>query len=150
MVIAIISSIMFLGSLYFKNHLSETLLQTSAQELASTLRWARRLAITKRKTHKVVFEPQKSKYWIEDVENRKVEGVGYLKKKIVTANPQLGKYGEENGIVEAGIPDNALLFYPQGTAEGCSIYLKEEKVDKWYTITVIPTTGVVNIYPEKH
>ncbi|MBE0478575.1 prepilin-type N-terminal cleavage/methylation domain-containing protein [Candidatus Aerophobetes bacterium] len=149
-VIGIISSIVFAGSLYFQHHLSQTLLKTSAQELASTLMLARRLAITKRKVHKVVFEPQRRIYWIEDEDNIKVERTVHFKKGVGPANPRLGKWGEENGIVEGGLPDNALLFYPQGTAEGASIYLKEEGSGKWYTITVTPSTGAVKIYTGKH
>jgi len=148
--IGIISSIILLGSLYFKNHFSETILETSAQELASTLLWARRLAITKRKVHKVVFEPKRRRYWIENEDDGKVDRAIYLKKGVMPADPELGKWGEEDGIVEAGVPDNAFLFYPQGTAEGGSIYLKEEGSKKWYTITLVPTTGDVRIYQGKH
>ncbi len=149
-VIGIILSVTVMSSLYFKNHFSGTLLKASAQEITSTLIWARRLAITKRKPHRVTFHPQKKKYWIEDIENMKVEGVNYLKEGINFANPELGKWGEKNGLVEAGIQDNAFFFYPQGTAEGGSIYLQDGGNKKWYTITITPSTGVVNIYPEKH
>ena len=146
----LISSIIFLGSLHFQSHLSQTLLKTSSQEVASTLRWARRLAITKRQPHKVVFQPQTGKYWIENAKGEKVEGVVCLKKRIKFANPELGKTGEEDGLVEAGIPDNAFSFYPQGTAEGGSIYLKDSEKGNWYTVTITPTTGGVTIYEEKH
>ena len=149
-VIGIILSVTVTGSLYFKNHFSGTLLKASAQEITSTLIWARRLAITKREPHRVVFHPQKKKYWIEDMKEIKVEGVNYLKKRIIFANPELGKWGEKNGLVEAGVPDNAFSFYPQGTAEGGSIYLQDGENKKWYTITITPSTGVITIYPEKH
>lgn len=149
-VVGIISSVILLGSLYFHNHFPETLLKTSAQELASTLIWARRLAITKRKAHKVVFRPQRRTYWIENAEDKKVEKTVHLQEGVIPANPGLGKWGEENGIVESGTQDNVLLFYPQGTAEGGSVYLKEKEGKRWYTITVTPTTGAVNIYPGKH
>lgn len=149
-VVGIISSAMVAGSLQLRHRLSETFLKTSAQELASTLIWARRLAITKRKIHKVVFEPERGMYWIGDEDNRKADKVVYFKKGIELANPELGKWGEENGIVEAGIPDNAIFFYPQGTAEGASIYLKEKRANTWFTITVTPSTGAIKIYAHKN
>lgn len=149
-VVGIISCISFVGSISFHNHLSETILKTSAQDIASTLLWARRLAITKRGTYKVVFQPDKGKYWIEDSKGNKVEGVAHLRKEVVFDNPELGKWGEENGLVESGISDDAFSFYPQGTAEGGSIYLKNEKSGSWYTITILPTTGRVKIYQGKH
>jgi Tfp pilus assembly protein FimT len=149
-VLGIISSLTLLGSLFFYHHLSETLLKTSAQEIASTLIWARRLAITKRQSHRVVFQTEKKKYWIEDNRGKQVEGVAYLKRNIVFADPELNKWGEENGLIESGILDQAFSFYPQGTAEGGSIYLREKNGDNWYTITVVPTTGKVRVYPGKH
>jgi len=149
-VLGIISSITLLSSLSFHRHFSETLLKTSAQEIASTLIWARRLAITKRQLHRVVFQTQRKKYWVEDNTGKQVEGVAYLKRGIIFADPELNKWGEENGLVESGILDDAFSFYPQGTAEGGSIYLREENGDNWYTVTVVPTTGKVRIYPGKH
>ena len=148
-VVAIISSIMFAGSLYFQNHLSGTILKTSAQDIASTLLWTRRLAISERKSYKVVFHPGKGKYWVEDTRGQRVEGIAYLNRKVRFADPELGKWGEEDGIVEGGVWDNSFFFYPQGTAEGGSIYLRDGK-NNWYTITIAPTTGGVRVYPEKH
>lgn len=149
-VLGIISSFTLVGSLFFHHYFSETLLKTSAQEIASTLIWARRLAITKRQLHRVVFQTEKKKYWIEDNTGKRVEGVAYLKRGIVFADPELNKWGEEDGLIESGILDHAFSFYPQGTAEAGSIYLREKNDDNWYTITVAPTTGKVRIYPGKH
>lgn len=149
-VAGIISCIAAIGSISFHSHLSETILKTSAQDIESTLILARRLAITKREIYRVVFQPDKCKYWIQDSRGYRVEGVAYLGKGISFNNPKIGKLGEEDGIVEAGIPDDAFSFYPEGTAEGGSIYLKDKKSDSWYTITIIPTTGNVRIYQGKH
>ena len=149
-VLGVISSITLVSSLYFQNHLSQTLLKASARELSSTLIWARRLAITKREIHKVVFSPQRQRYWIENVRADQVEGVNYLKQGIVFANPGLGKWGEVDGVIEGGILDNAFSFYPQGTAEGGSIYLQDEGKKNWYTVTITPTTGGITVYPGKH
>jgi len=149
-VVGVISSVTLVCSLHFQNHLSGALLKTSAQELVSTLSWARRLAITKRQTHKVVFQTERGIYWIEDKDGARVEQVAHLKKGIVFANPGLGKWGEADGLVETGIPDDAITFYPQGTAEAGSIYLQDQDNKKWYTVTITPTTGAVIIYARKN
>jgi len=148
-VLGIIFSLIFAGSLYFQNHLLKTSLKTSCQDIESTILLAKRLAITKRKIHKVKFQPERGKYWIENSEGEKVEGVNYLREGVTFSNPELRKWGEKDGIVEAGYPDNAISFYPQGTAEAGSIYLKDRK-NNWCTITILPATGNVRIYWEKH
>jgi len=150
-VLAIISGIVAMATLSIRNFLSETYLKSSTQDLATTLRLARRLAITKRETYRVVINTPKGKYWIEDAKENRMEGVGYLKSGIIFADPNLDKMGEEDGIVEFGYwDDDAFSFFPQGTAEAGSIYLKDERNGNWYTITIVPTTGRVNTYPNKH
>ena len=150
-VLAIISGVTIIGTLSTQNFLSETYLKSSAQDLAITLRSARRLAITKREIYKVVIAPSQRKYWVEDIKENRVEGVGQLKSGIIFANPNLGKMGEEDGIVEFGYwNDNAFSFFPRGEAEAGSIYLKDERNGNWYTLTIVPTTGKVSIYPYKH
>jgi len=49
-----------------------------------------------------------------------------------------------------GIDDDSLSFYPPGTAETGSIYLKHEDSGRWYTITISSTTGYIRVYPQKH
>ncbi len=149
-VLGVISSTVTLGYISFHSHLSETLLKASVRELVSTLRWARSLAITKREIHKVVFQSKRRRYWIEDKEGNCVEGLNYLKEGVVFANPEIWKSGVEEGIIESGISDGALSFYPQGTAEGGSIYLKDKRNEKWYTLTVNPLTGSIKVYEGKH
>jgi len=150
-ILAIISGVTTIATLSTRNFLSETYLKSSAQDIASTLRLARRLAITKRETYRVVINFSQRKYWIEDVKENRVEGVGYLKSGIIFADPELGKMGEKDGIVEFGYwNDNAFSFFPQGAAEAGSIYLKDERNGNWYTLTIVPSTGKVNIYPNKH
>lgn len=149
-VLGIIVSVTLFGFVALHERFSQSLLKTSAQEIASTLTWARRLAITKRKSHKVVFAVKRRQYWIENEDGEPVDKIVNLKKGIIFANPNLNKWGEEDGIVEGGFSDNCFLFYPQGTAEGGSIYLKAENQDSWYTITVVPSTGKVNVYEGKH
>lgn len=149
-VLGIAVSTAAVGTISFHFHLSETLLRTSAQELASTLRWARRLAITRRNSHKVSFEPEEGKYWVEDAEGYSVEGITRLKDKIVFSDPGLRKWGIEDGIVESGVQDDAISFYPQGTAEAGSIYLKDKRSGNWYTVTITPLTGKVRVYEGVH
>lgn len=149
-VVGIVLSVTSLSSLLFKGHFAETVLKTSAQDIASTLNWARRLAITRRKLYKVVFRVKEKKFWIEDDFREMVGRPAYLHSGVIFANPGLHKWGEEDGLVEAGGGDSAFSFYPQGTAEGGSIYIKEENSNNWYTITIVPSTGRVNVYPGKH
>jgi len=63
-VIGIISSVTVISTLSIGNFLSQTHLKSSAEDIASTLRWARRLAITKRANYKVVFDTERGRYWI--------------------------------------------------------------------------------------
>lgn len=151
MVLGVVSVVVFLGILSGSSFLSRSRLKTSAQDIASTLRWARRLSITKRKEYRVVFEPEKRKYWIENEEGMVIEGKHSLLDNVVFADPDLWKREEDDGIVEFDDPDDdSLSFYPQGTAETGSIYLKNEDSGRWHTITISSTTGYIRVYPEKH
>ena len=45
---------------------------------------------------------------------------------------------EEDGIVEFDNPDDSgFSFYPQGTAESGSIYLREKESERWHTVTML-------------
>ncbi|MBC7189272.1 hypothetical protein H5U35_03535 [Candidatus Aerophobetes bacterium] len=149
-VVGVIFFVLSGTSLYFRGHLSKTRLKTSSQEIADTLRLTRRLAITGRKPYRTCFDVKKGKYWIENEEGERIQAPFYLKDNIVFANPQLDREGEEDGLVEGGIPDDSFSFYPQGTAEGGSIYIKDKAEEKWNTITITPSTGDVRIYENKH
>jgi prepilin-type N-terminal cleavage/methylation domain-containing protein len=150
-VLGVVSAVVFLGILSASNFLSRSRLKASAEDIASILRGARRLSITKRKEYRVVFDPTRRKYWIEDEEEMVIEGSHSLLENVVFADPDLWKREEEDGIVEFDDPDDdSFSFYPQGTAEAGSIYLKNEGSGRWYTITVSPTTGYIRVYSEKH
>jgi len=150
-VLAIISAVVAFSTLSLENFASERYLKTSARDLASTIKRARRLAITKRKPHRVVFSCSDGSYWIEDDENNKIDRSWQLKRGVHFSNPHLDKKGEEDGIVEFDDPeDGSLSFYPRGSAETGSIYLQEKGKGGWYTLTVAGITGYVRIYPEKH
>ncbi len=149
--LGVVSVVIFLFIFSGSSFLSRSRLKNSAEDIASTLRWARRLAITKRKEYRVVFDPARRKYWIEDEEKMVIEGKHSLLENVVFADPDLSKREEEDGIVEFDDPDDdRLSFYPQGTAETGSIYLKNEDSGRWYTITISSTTGYIRVYPEKH
>ena len=150
-VLAVVSVIIALSVSSIGNFLSRSRLKNSAEDITSTLRWARRLAITKREVYRVVFNPKKRKYWVENEEGNVLEKKQSLEENIIFANPELYKEGEEDGIVEFNDPDdNSFSFYPQGTAETGSIYLQGKGNREWYTITIASTTGYVKVYPEKH
>ncbi len=109
------------------------------------------MAITKRKEYRVIFNPQRSRYWLEDKEGNITGERRSLQENIVFADPELNKMQEEDGIVEFDNPDDSgISFYPQGTAESGSIYLKEKEGERWHTITITASTGYARIYPEKH
>jgi len=149
-VIAVISLVSFLAIFSTGDFLSKTRLQSSAENIAATLRQARRLTITQRKEYKVVFDLKRKSYWIEDKEGSIWKKGNKLEKNIIFADPCLGKWGEGDGIVELDDPDDdSFLFHPEGTAETGSIYLQSEDSKKWYTVT-IALNGYVRVYPEKH
>lgn len=149
-VIAVISFVSFLAIFSTGDFLSKTRLQSSAENIAVTLRRARRLTITQRKKYKVVFDLETKSYWIEDKDGEIQKKGKKLEKNIIFADPCLGKWGEGDGIVELDDPDDdSFLFYPEGTAETGSIYLQSEDSKKWYTVT-IALNGYVRVYPEKH
>ncbi len=133
------------------NFLAATRLKESAKDIATMFRLARRLAITERGECRVVFDSEGRCYWIEDEKGDILEKKHSLQRNVVFANPHLGKDGEKDGIVEFNSPDDsALSFYPQGTAETGSVYLYDEDMRKWYTLTLTSSTGNVKLYPEKH
>lgn len=150
-VLAIIGTVVSMSVPFVSSFLFRTNLESSAEDIVSTLRWARRLAITKRKEYRVIFNPQRGKYWLEDKEGN-IEGERHsLEENIVFADPDLNKMQEEDGIVEFDHPDDSgFSFYPQGTAESGSIYLKEKERERWRTVTITASTGYARIYPEKH
>ena len=149
-VIAVISLVSFLAIFSTGDFLSKTRLQSSAENIAATLRRTRRLTITERKEYKVVFDSGTKSYWIEDKDGEMQKKGNKLEKNIIFADPCLGKWGEGDGIVELDDPDDdGFLFHPEGTAETGSIYLQNEDSKKWYTIT-IALNGYVRVYPEKH
>ena len=67
-VIGIMSLVSFIAISSARNFLFKTRLESSAENIAATLRWARRLAITERKKYKVVFDLERKTYWVEDKE----------------------------------------------------------------------------------
>ena len=137
-VLAIVGTVISVSVPFVSNFLFRTNLESSAEDIVSTLRWARRLAITKRKEYRVIFNPQRGKYWLEDKEGNITGERRSLQENIVFADPELDKMQEEDGIVEFDHPDDSgFSFYPQGTAESGSIYLKEKESERWHTITML-------------
>ena len=137
-VLAIVGTVVSVSVPFVSNFLFKINLESSAEDIVSTLRWARRLAITKRREHMVVFDPQRGKYWLEDKEGNITGERHSLQENIVFADPDLNKMQEEDGIVEFDHPDDSgISFYPQGTAESGSIYLKEKEGQRWHTITML-------------
>lgn len=147
-VVGIIGVVSFFSFIEAQEFTEKTKLSSTSREIDSVLRLARSLSLTQRKIYRVIFLPQKGEYFLED-ETGRVE----LKRKIlpgvIFANPSLGKKGEEDGVVEFGREDGAFVFYPKGTAEGGSIYLKLQERERWCTITLSPT-GYIRIYFKKH
>jgi len=150
-VVAMVGTVITVCLPFISDFLFKTRLDNSAEDIVSTLRLARRLAITKREKCRVVFNSLKGKYWLEDKEGNIIGEKRSLQESIVFANPELHKEGEEDGIVELDNPDNSSFsFYSQGTVEAGSIYLQEKGTQEWRTITITPSTGYARIYPEKH
>ncbi len=137
-VLAIVGTVISISVPFVSNFLFRTNLESSAEDIVSTLRWARRLAITKRKEYRVIFNPRRGRYWLEDKEGNIVGERRSLQENIVFADPDLNKMQEEDGIVEFDNPDDSgISFYPQGTAESGSIYLKEKGRERWRTVTML-------------
>ncbi len=137
-VLAIVGTVISISVPFVISFLFRTNLQSSAEDIVSTLKWARRLAITKRKEYRVVFNPRRGRYWLEDKEGNIVGERRSLQENIVFADPDLNKMQEEDGIVEFDNPDDSgISFYPQGTGESGSIYLKEKEGERWHTITML-------------
>ena len=136
-VVALVGTVVSVSLPHVSDFLFYTNLESSAEDIVSTLRWARRLSITKRAKYRTVFNSQSGRYWLEDEEGNIAGERHSLQEHVVFADPELGKRQEEDGIVEFDSPDDSSLsFYPQGTAESGSIYLKEEKSQRWHTITM--------------
>ena len=137
-VLALVGTVVSISVPFVSNFLFRTHLESSAEDIVSTLRWARRLAITKRQVYRVIFNPQRGKYWLEDKEGNITGERRSLQENIVFADPELNKMQEEDGIVEFDNPDDSgISFYPQGTAESGSIYLKQKESERWHTITML-------------
>ena len=139
-------SVLALGRLSGKNYL-----RASARDLAEAMRYTRRLALTTRSPFWLVFGPEYRTFWTEAEFGERPDRSWRLKDGICLADPDLGKEGEEDGIVEGDDPDDAAFrFSPRGTAEGGSVYLRREGQDRWFTVTVQGPTGEIRVYDGKH
>jgi type II secretory pathway pseudopilin PulG len=147
-VIAVIGTALAGVSVHYTHRVSKVRLDTAASELATTLRWARRLAITTRKLHRVAFSSGEGIYWIEDAQGTRVDRQYRLGRGIAFSHPTSSPAPEE-GLIEGGSPDGAISFFPQGTSEGASVYLVDERRQVWRTLTIVPTTGMVRLYNQK-
>ena len=148
-VIAVIAVSVAGMSVHYSHRIPKMRLDTSTRELAIALRWTRRLAITNRQQYRLKLASNERAYWIEDANGAAVDTRLRLPPGIVFSHPTSSPVLQA-GLLEGGIPDGAVSFFPQGTAEGASIYLKDEIREMWRTITIVPSTGTINIYQEKH
>jgi prepilin-type N-terminal cleavage/methylation domain-containing protein len=146
-VLGIISAVLGITTVYFFNYKSGAALKISANNIVAALNQARSLAITRRVEHGVAFDSVNSAYFV------------FAKPDSATRQLVTSPLKTSSGVViestnlpidpQALINLPAEIFNITGSAESnASIYLVNSQ-GKYYTLTIINTTGRVRIYNYK-
>lgn len=143
-VMSIITMLLGLTTIYFFKYKAGASLKISANNIMAALNQARSLAITKRVEHGVAFDVSNSDYFVFAKPDSAT-------RQIVTA-PLTTSSGVIIHSTNLPIDSHTLINYPAqifnitGSAESnASIFLKNSQ-EKYYTLTIINTTGRVRIY----
>ncbi|MCG2712516.1 MAG: hypothetical protein L6416_09375 [Candidatus Omnitrophica bacterium] len=130
-VMAIISLLLGLSTVYFFNFKSASALKLSAYEVAAVLNQARSLAITNQDTYSVVFDLSNNKYEIQDPSSVRVDEEHRLGEGIVFDSVSF-------------IGSNVETYSSTGTAKDGIVRLKDNK-SQFYTVDVDPVTGRIKV-----
>jgi general secretion pathway protein H len=135
--------------------LDKTKLQTSAKEIATTLRFSRNNAITTKKPFYTYIDLDESAYWISPEKAEKENRTGFDYKKtrksaahIRTIPKEIKIQSIETGssTVEEGII--MIPFYPQGNTINTKVVLQKKgntNPEKYYVIHLDEVTGRVRV-----
>ncbi len=129
-VLAIISLLLGLTTVYYFNFKTAAALKLSAYEVMATLNQARSLAITNQEKYSVVFDLAGNKYEIQDSAAGRVD--------------EEHRLGEGIVFDEVSFTGNKVTYSATGTANAGTVKLKDNKAE-FYTITVISATGRVKV-----
>ncbi len=129
-VLAIISMLLGLTTVYYFNFKSATALKLCAYEVAATLNQARSLAITNQENYSVVFDLANNKYEIQDSAASRVD--------------EEHRLGEGIVFDEVRFAGNKVTYSATSTANAGTVKLKDNKAQV-YTITVTSATGRVKV-----
>ena len=130
-VLAIISLLLGLTTVYYFNFKTATALKLSAYEVAAVLNQARSLAITNQDKYSVVFDLANNKYEIQDVSANRIDEEHCLTEGIVFDSVSF-------------IGSNVEIFSSTGTAIAGTVKLKDNKAQT-YSINVNGATGRVKV-----
>lgn len=132
-VLAIISLLLGLTTVYYSNFKTATAIKLAAYELMATLNQTRSLAITNQDKYSVVFDLANNKYEIQDSAAVKIDEEHSLGEGIVFDTVGFG-----------GASLTAATYFATGTADAGTVKLKDNKA-QIYTITVTSSTGRVKV-----
>ncbi|MFH1093777.1 MAG: type II secretion system protein [Candidatus Omnitrophota bacterium] len=130
-VLAIISLLLGLTTVYYFNFKTATALKLSAYEVAATLNQARSLAITNQDKYSVVFDLSNNKYEIQDSVLARIDEEHRLGEGIVFDTVSF-------------IGGNVETYSATGTAKGGTVKIKDNKAQV-YTLIVNGATGRVKV-----
>ncbi len=129
-VLAIISMLLGLTTVYFFNFKAATALKLAAYEVAATLNQARSLAITNQYKYSVVFDLAQNEYEIQDLTFATLDEVHMLGEGIV--------------FDLCNFSANRATYSTTGSVNAGRVILKDNKL-KYYTVKVLNATGRVKV-----
>ncbi|PIQ97307.1 MAG: hypothetical protein COV67_04935, partial [Nitrospinae bacterium CG11_big_fil_rev_8_21_14_0_20_56_8] len=116
-------------------------LQSAARKLNSALRWARSEAVTRKTRFAFQGDIEHGRYWLTNATTEQNSHVEDLKTGI-----RMALFVNQSEPVSAG--KFQIVFYPQGSTSGGTLYLETGepgKPEDRYAISVDPVTGASHI-----
>lgn len=130
----------------FNSTYEKFLLGETAKDLSFFMRYAQNRAVMKSQNHRLVFDLQDSKYWLEEQEN----DTDNLSQEEVFAGIS-GRFGRIFKIPEGIFLETEkthIFFYPDGKIDKARIYLSDKKKN-YLTISTYEQDGYVQTFDFK-
>jgi len=116
--------------------------QSSVRELATSLRYARSLAITRKTPFAFNVNMDNNQYWLTDLETEEPRIIRELDKGI-----KVTRFSDKEETIIGGA--FFIIFYPQGNSSGGSISLESKsEPGKLFSITLDTITGKPHVEQE--
>ena len=120
-------------------------LQETGKNITYLMRYAQSRAVMTKKTHQLVFDEERSAYWLLQ-EREDPDGESRQSFEMVP-----GRYGRSFQIpkeISVEVQDQPIRFYPDGTIDKARIYVSNERKD-YLTVSTLEQAGYVHLFDFK-